>query len=79
MKKLRILLIKIILVMGSLLILSGFAKNIDSQAENLKITENPIKVEFLFKLGSDKENEDFYDPYSLHRSLKTTIVSSFRF
>ena len=64
MNNLRIFLIKIIFVMSSLLILSGYAKNIDSQTSHRKITENPLKVELLLKIGSDKENEDFYDPYS---------------
>ena len=54
----------IILVMSLLLILSGYAKNIDFQTSHRKITENPLKVELLLKIGSDKENEDFYDPYS---------------
>ena len=63
MKNLRIILI-IILVLSSSLILSGFAKNIDSQTAHPKIAEIPIKVELLFKLGSDKENEDFYGPRS---------------
>jgi len=63
MKNLRIILI-IILVLSSSLILSGFAKNIDSQTAHPKIAEIPIKVELLFKLGSDKENEDFYKLHS---------------
>ena len=46
------------------MILSGYAKNIDSQTAHPKITENPLKVELLLKIGSDKENENFYDPYS---------------
>ena len=79
MNNLRIIFVKIILVMSSLLILSGYAKKIDAQTAHPKITEIPIKVELLSKIGSDKENENFYDPYSLHRSLEMTIVSSFRF
>ncbi len=63
MNNLRFFLI-IILVLSSSLILSGFAKNIDSQTAHPKITEIPIKVELLFKLGSDKENEDFYKLHS---------------
>ena len=54
----------IILVLSSSLILSGFANNINSQTAHPEITEIPIKVELLFKLGSDKENEDFYKPRS---------------
>jgi len=50
--------------MSSLLILSGYAKNIDSQTAHPQITENLLKVELLLKIGSDKANEDFYDPYS---------------
>ncbi len=64
MNNLRIFLIKIILVMSPLLILCGYAKNIDSQTAHPKITENPLKVELLLKIGSDKENEDFFNPYS---------------
>lgn len=59
MNNLRFFLI-IILVLSSSLILNGFAKNIDFQTANPKITEIPIKVKLLYKLGSDKENEDFY-------------------
>lgn len=59
MNNLRFFLI-IILVLSSSLILSGFAKNIDFQTANPKITEIPIKVKLLYKLGSDKTNEDFY-------------------
>ena len=61
---LRIFSIIIILIMSSLLILSGYAKNIDSQTAHPKITENPLKVELLLTIGSDKENEDFFNPYS---------------
>ena len=64
MNNMRNISIKIILVLSSSLILSGYAKNIDSQTANPKIAEIPIKVELLFKLGSDKENEDFYGPRS---------------
>lgn len=60
MNNLRFFLI-IILVLSSSLILNGFAKNIDFQTANPKITEIPIKVKLLYKLGSDKENEDFYN------------------
>lgn len=60
----RIFIIKIILIISSLFILSGFSKNVYSQTAHPKITEIPIKVELLFKLGSDKENEDFYRPES---------------
>ena len=63
MNNLRFFLI-IILLLSSSLILSGFAKNIDFQMANPKITEIPIKVKLLYKLGSDKENEDFYKPRS---------------
>jgi len=64
MNNLRNFSIKTILVLSSLLILSGFAKNVDSQTAHPKITESPLKVELLLKIGSDKENEDFFDPNS---------------
>ena len=64
MNNFRIFLIKIILVLSSLLILTGYAKSIDSQTAHSKITENPLKVELLLKIGSDKENEAFYNPLS---------------
>jgi len=63
MNNLRFFLI-IILLLSSSLILSGFAKNIDFQTANPKITEIPIKVKLLYKLGSDKANEDFYKLHS---------------
>lgn len=64
MKNLRIFIIKIILVISSLFILSGFSKNVYSQKAHPKITETPLKVELLLKIGSDKENEAFFNPLS---------------
>ncbi|MCJ7579582.1 MAG: 6-bladed beta-propeller [Candidatus Aminicenantes bacterium] len=63
MNNLRIILI-IILVMSSFFILYGYAENIDSQTAHPKIMENPVEVELLVKIGSDKENEAFFNPLS---------------
>ena len=64
MISLRYSLIKIMLVISSFLILSVYAKNIYSQTAHPKILENPIKIELLLKIGSDKENEAFFNPLS---------------
>ncbi len=61
---LRIYFVKIVLLVSSVVIFSGYAKSIDSQKAHPKITETPLKVELLLKIGSDKENEAFYNPLS---------------
>lgn len=64
MKKKRMCLI-IANIMSSLLILIGSALSGKSQMpQQNKITEKPLKVELLLKIGSDKENEDFFRPSS---------------
>ena len=63
--------------MSSLLILSGYSKNIDSQTAHPKITENPLKVELLLKIGPDKENEDFSDFSLICRFILTAKSNIF--
>lgn len=45
-------------------LVSGYHPNI-SKAENIKPLEKALKVELLLEIGSDKPNEDFFNPRSI--------------
>lgn len=74
MKKKRMYLIIINIIINSLLILNGYGLSDKSHWPNQnKITEKPMRVELLLTIGSDKENEDFFDPFSFAVDSKGRI------
>lgn len=70
----RLFLIKMLFFINAAIILCGFAR----QAQPKIITERPMKAELVLKIGSDKENEDFFKPgsFAIDRSGRIFIMDT---
>lgn len=61
----RIFLIKLLILINSIMIFNGYGlSDVARWLNNNKIIERPMRAELIQKIGSDKENEDFFNPMS---------------